>query len=132
MMKICDDDLNMPNLEEIVHSDNDKGIGAEADMTNLDTHILASPIQTTRIHKDHPVEQITGDLHSTPQTRRMTKNVTEHGNPSITRSKLDRSYARRASAVQVTTSCTLMDLPHGKRAIGTKWVYRNKKDERGI
>ncbi|GJR28803.1 putative ribonuclease H-like domain-containing protein [Tanacetum coccineum] len=27
---------------------------------------------------------------------------------------------------------TLMDLPHGKRDIGTKWVYRNKKDERGI
>ncbi|GJT26182.1 putative ribonuclease H-like domain-containing protein [Tanacetum coccineum] len=25
-----------------------------------------------------------------------------------------------------------MDLPHGKRAIGTKWVYRNKKYERGI
>ncbi|GKE92689.1 putative ribonuclease H-like domain-containing protein, partial [Tanacetum coccineum] len=27
---------------------------------------------------------------------------------------------------------TLMDLPHGKRAIGTKWIYKNKKDERGI
>ncbi|GKF21916.1 copia protein, partial [Tanacetum coccineum] len=27
---------------------------------------------------------------------------------------------------------TLMDLPNGKRAIGTKWVYRNKKDERCI
>ncbi|GJX15292.1 putative ribonuclease H-like domain-containing protein [Tanacetum coccineum] len=27
---------------------------------------------------------------------------------------------------------TLVDLPHGKRAIGTKWVYRNKKNERGI
>nr|GEW57859.1 putative ribonuclease H-like domain-containing protein [Tanacetum cinerariifolium] len=26
----------------------------------------------------------------------------------------------------------LIDLPYGKRAIGTKWVYRNKKDERGI
>nr|GEY25240.1 putative ribonuclease H-like domain-containing protein [Tanacetum cinerariifolium] len=26
----------------------------------------------------------------------------------------------------------LVDLPFGKRAIGTKWVYRNKKDERGI
>nr|GFA36885.1 ribonuclease H-like domain, reverse transcriptase, RNA-dependent DNA polymerase [Tanacetum cinerariifolium] len=26
----------------------------------------------------------------------------------------------------------LVDLPHGKRTIGTKWVYRNKKDERGI
>ncbi|GKB15122.1 putative ribonuclease H-like domain-containing protein, partial [Tanacetum coccineum] len=27
---------------------------------------------------------------------------------------------------------TLVDLPKGKRAIGTKWMYRNKKDERGI
>ncbi|GKE80841.1 putative ribonuclease H-like domain-containing protein, partial [Tanacetum coccineum] len=27
---------------------------------------------------------------------------------------------------------TLADLPSGKKAIGTKWVYRNKKDKRGI
>ncbi|GJU87818.1 putative ribonuclease H-like domain-containing protein [Tanacetum coccineum] len=27
---------------------------------------------------------------------------------------------------------TQKDLPNGKRAIGTKWVFRNKKDERGI
>ncbi|GKA09736.1 putative ribonuclease H-like domain-containing protein [Tanacetum coccineum] len=27
---------------------------------------------------------------------------------------------------------TLMHLPNGKRAIGTKWVFRNKKDKRGI
>ncbi|GKF74271.1 putative ribonuclease H-like domain-containing protein [Tanacetum coccineum] len=27
---------------------------------------------------------------------------------------------------------TLVDLPNGKRAIGTKWVFMNKKDERGI
>ncbi|GJV29155.1 retrovirus-related pol polyprotein from transposon TNT 1-94 [Tanacetum coccineum] len=27
---------------------------------------------------------------------------------------------------------TLADLPNGKRPIGTKWVFRNKKDERGI
>nr|GFB10046.1 copia protein [Tanacetum cinerariifolium] len=26
----------------------------------------------------------------------------------------------------------LVDLPYGKRVIGTKWVCRNKKDERGI
>ncbi|GJW91392.1 ribonuclease H-like domain-containing protein [Tanacetum coccineum] len=63
----CVDDPNMPNLEEIVYTDDDEDVGAEADMTNLDTHIL-----------------------------------------------------------------TLVDFPHGKRAIGTKWVYRNKKDERGI
>ncbi|GJZ06197.1 putative ribonuclease H-like domain-containing protein [Tanacetum coccineum] len=27
---------------------------------------------------------------------------------------------------------TLVDLPIGKRVIGTKWVFRNKKDKRGI
>ncbi|GJR95309.1 retrovirus-related pol polyprotein from transposon TNT 1-94 [Tanacetum coccineum] len=27
---------------------------------------------------------------------------------------------------------TLVDLPNEKRAIGTKWVFKNKKDERGI
>ncbi|GKD79539.1 hypothetical protein Tco_1342160, partial [Tanacetum coccineum] len=35
----CADDLNMPELEEIVYSDDDEDVGAEADMTNLDTHI---------------------------------------------------------------------------------------------
>ncbi|GKG56440.1 hypothetical protein Tco_0579764, partial [Tanacetum coccineum] len=68
----CDDNPNMPNLEEIVHSNNDEGIGAEDDRTNLDTNILVKPIPTTRIHKDHLAEQIIGDLHSEPHTRRMT------------------------------------------------------------
>ncbi|GJV70419.1 putative ribonuclease H-like domain-containing protein [Tanacetum coccineum] len=26
----------------------------------------------------------------------------------------------------------LVDLPHGMKVIGTKWVYRNKRDERGV
>nr|GEV23035.1 hypothetical protein [Tanacetum cinerariifolium] len=43
-------DPNMPNLEEIVYSDDD----------------------------DEVVEQIIVDIHSAPQTRRMTKNVTNH------------------------------------------------------
>ncbi|GKE55698.1 putative ribonuclease H-like domain-containing protein [Tanacetum coccineum] len=72
----CTDDPNMPDLEEIVYSDDDEGIGAEADMTNLYTNIPVSPIPTTRVHKDHPVEQIIGDIHSAPQTRRMTKSLT--------------------------------------------------------
>ncbi|GJZ63311.1 ribonuclease H-like domain-containing protein [Tanacetum coccineum] len=75
----CADDPNMPNLEEIVYSEDDEGVGAEADMNNLDTFMPVSPIPTTRIHKDHPFEQIIRDLHSAPQTRRMTKSVTEHG-----------------------------------------------------
>ncbi|GKD77723.1 hypothetical protein Tco_1340344, partial [Tanacetum coccineum] len=68
-------DLNMPELKDIVYDDED--VGAEADINNLDTHIPVSHILTTRIHKDHPVEQIIRDIYSAPQTRRMTKSVTE-------------------------------------------------------
>ncbi|GJX12996.1 ribonuclease H-like domain-containing protein [Tanacetum coccineum] len=74
----CADDPNMPNLEEIIYSDNDEDVGAEADMNNLNSFIPVSPISTTRIHKDHHVEQIIEDLKSAPQTRRMTKNFKEH------------------------------------------------------
>ncbi|GJT07460.1 putative ribonuclease H-like domain-containing protein [Tanacetum coccineum] len=74
-------DLNIPDLEQIGRFFDAEDDGAEADMTNLDTHIPVSPIPTTRIHKDHPHEQIIGDLNSAPQTRRMTKNFEEHEDP---------------------------------------------------
>ncbi|GJT59618.1 putative ribonuclease H-like domain-containing protein [Tanacetum coccineum] len=67
------DDPNIPELEDIVYSDDDEDVGAEADMNNLDAFMPVSHIPTTRIHKDHHVKQIIGDIHSTPQTRRMTK-----------------------------------------------------------
>ncbi|GJY80045.1 uncharacterized mitochondrial protein-like protein [Tanacetum coccineum] len=69
----------MHELEDIVYSDDDEDVGAESDMNNLDAFMHVSPILTTRVHKDHPVEQIIGDLNSAPQTRRMTKNLEEHG-----------------------------------------------------
>ncbi|GKB71097.1 putative ribonuclease H-like domain-containing protein [Tanacetum coccineum] len=77
----CADELNMSNLEEFLYSDDDEEVGAEANMTNLDTHIPVSPIPTTRIRKGRPVEQIIKDIHSAPQTRRMTKRVTDHVEP---------------------------------------------------
>ncbi|GJT40023.1 putative ribonuclease H-like domain-containing protein, partial [Tanacetum coccineum] len=88
----------------------DEDVGAEADLNNLETTMNVSPILTSRIHKDHPKEQIIGNPLLAPQTRRMTKSSQEH-------------------AMKVWR---LVDLPKGKHAIGTKWVYRNKKDKRGI
>ncbi|GJX40434.1 putative ribonuclease H-like domain-containing protein [Tanacetum coccineum] len=108
----CADDLNMTELEEIGRfSDTEDDISG-ADMNNLDTYFQVSPVPTTRIHKDHPIEQIIGDLNSAPQTRRMTRNLEEHGrtqkgSSSIEGSKLDRSYAGRASTIQVTRSLDL-------------------------
>ncbi|GKE81304.1 retrovirus-related pol polyprotein from transposon TNT 1-94, partial [Tanacetum coccineum] len=57
----------------------DKDDGVVADMNNLDTTIQFSPIPTTRIHKDHPLNQVIGDLQSATQTRKMSKNLEEHG-----------------------------------------------------
>nr|GEZ80930.1 retrovirus-related Pol polyprotein from transposon TNT 1-94 [Tanacetum cinerariifolium] len=88
---------------DITYSDDDNDVGVEADFNNLETSITVSPIPTTRVYKDYHVSQIIGDLSSTTQIRSMTRMVKDQ-----------------------------VDLPHGKRAIGTKWVYKNKNDERGI
>ncbi|GKF15180.1 hypothetical protein Tco_0056642, partial [Tanacetum coccineum] len=74
----CADDPNMPELEDIVYSDDAEDVAAEVDMNNLDAFMPISPIPTIRIHKDHSIEQIIRDMNSVPQTRRMTKSVTEH------------------------------------------------------
>ncbi|GJS80045.1 putative ribonuclease H-like domain-containing protein [Tanacetum coccineum] len=116
----CADDPNMPNLEEIVYSDDDDDVDVEADMNNLDAIILVSPIPSTRVHKDYPVKQIIGDLNYAPQTRRMTKKLEEHG--------LFSSVQQRTNHKDFQN----FDLPYGKRATGTKWIYKNKKDESGI
>nr|GEV36395.1 putative ribonuclease H-like domain-containing protein [Tanacetum cinerariifolium] len=81
----------MPDLEDARSFDDaydDRDKGAEADYNNLEAVISVTPIPSTRIHKDHPKEQIIEE--------------------------------------------TLVGLPYGKRAIGTKWVYRNKRYQRGI
>ncbi|GKF87065.1 hypothetical protein Tco_0257942, partial [Tanacetum coccineum] len=57
---------------------NDEDVGAEADLNNLETTMNVSPIPITRIHKDHPINQIIGDINSATQTRRMTKISEEH------------------------------------------------------
>ncbi|GKD49760.1 ribonuclease H-like domain-containing protein, partial [Tanacetum coccineum] len=72
------DDPNMLALEDIIYSDDDEDVGADADMNNLDAFMPVSPIPTIRVHKDHPVEQIIRELNSAPKTRRMTKNLEEH------------------------------------------------------
>ncbi|GKA01630.1 putative ribonuclease H-like domain-containing protein [Tanacetum coccineum] len=127
----------MPALEDYSIFDfsrNDEDDGAEADMNNLDTTIQVSPIPTTRIHKDHPLDQVIGDLQSATQTRKMSKNLKEHG--FVIHALKDPSWieAMQEELLQFKLQevWTLVDLSNGKRAIGTKWVFRNKKDERGI
>ncbi|GJT66779.1 hypothetical protein Tco_1018259 [Tanacetum coccineum] len=140
-------------------------VGAAADLNNLETTMNVSPIPTTRIDKDHPKDQIIGDLTSAIQTRRMTKISDEHAMVNyiikqrrtnhkdyqnclfacflsqkepkkVIQALEDPSWIEEMQEellqFQLQKVWILVDLPNGKRAIGTKWVFRNKKDERGI
>ncbi|GJX73815.1 putative ribonuclease H-like domain-containing protein [Tanacetum coccineum] len=135
-------DPNMPALEDdsiFDFSRDDEDDGAVADMNNLDTTIQVNPNPTTRIHKDHPLDQVIGDLQSATQTRKMSKNLEEHGfeePKKVIHALKDPSWieAMQEELLQFKLQevWTLVDLPNKKRAIGSKWVFRNKKDERGI
>ncbi|GKE02327.1 ribonuclease H-like domain-containing protein [Tanacetum coccineum] len=113
-------DPNMPKLEDIVYSDDDEDVGAEADMNNLDAFMPIGPIPTTRIHKDHPVDQIIRDLNLPPQTRRITKNLKEHG--------LFSSVQQRTNHKDFQNYLFACFLSQEE----PKKVYKNKKDKRGI
>ncbi|GKA14787.1 uncharacterized mitochondrial protein-like protein [Tanacetum coccineum] len=134
----------MPDLEDSTSifrgAYDDEDVGAEADLNNLETTMNVSPIPTTRIHKDHPKDQIIRDINSAIQTRRMINFSEENTMVSYI------SKQRRTNHKSYPNCClpvfplqiepkkvwTLVDLPKGKRVIGTKLVYRNKKDEGGI
>nr|GEY11991.1 hypothetical protein [Tanacetum cinerariifolium] len=72
-------DRDMPELEDITYSDDEDVVGTEANFNNLETSITISPIPTTRIHKDHIVSQIIGDLSSTTQIRSIKRVVKDQG-----------------------------------------------------
>ncbi|GJR09897.1 putative ribonuclease H-like domain-containing protein [Tanacetum coccineum] len=114
------------------------GDQAEVGMSNITTTCLVPSTLNTRIHKDHSLDHIIGDVQSGVQTRRMTKTINKQGFISVvckgkTYEDLHTClFACFISQEEPKKVWTLVDLPHGKRAIGTKWVYKNKKDERGI
>nr|GEZ29457.1 hypothetical protein [Tanacetum cinerariifolium] len=153
------DDPNMPELENITYSDYEDDVSAEADFTILEITIIVSPIPTTRVHKDHLVTQIICDLSSATQTRSMTRVAKDQRGLSqinnddfhtcmfacfFSQEKAKRVHqalkdpswieAMQEELLQFKMQkvWVLVNLPHEKRAIGTKWVFRNKKDERGI
>ncbi|GKC04139.1 putative ribonuclease H-like domain-containing protein [Tanacetum coccineum] len=96
---------NMPALEDdsiFDFSRDDEDDGVVADMNNLDATIQVSSNPTTRIYKDHPLDQVIGDFQSATQTRKMSKNLEEHG---------------KASTLSYKKFCTLRDLPNRKKGL---------------
>ncbi|GJT98818.1 putative ribonuclease H-like domain-containing protein [Tanacetum coccineum] len=102
--------------------------------------VNVSPIPTSRIHSIHPITQIRRDPTSAVQTRsKVNKSSRAHAfiePKKISQALEDESWvdAMQEELLQfkIHKVWILVDLPFGMKEIGTKWVYRNKKDKRGI
>nr|GEU29557.1 hypothetical protein [Tanacetum cinerariifolium] len=137
LLYIDKDDSQIPNLEDTAELRSigiftgayvdDLGIftcpvqsvGTEADFNNRDSSNVVSPIPTHKVHIDHPKDQILGDPKEGPIIK-------------IMRTAYVPASFYRWNLKSLQKVWRLVDLPYRKKAIGTKWVYRNKKDERGI
>ncbi|GJR03545.1 ribonuclease H-like domain-containing protein [Tanacetum coccineum] len=94
--------------------------------TTMDKHYCCqSYLPHSGIHKKSSIRvQNSRDPTLAVQTRgKMSKRLLQHKGLAIQRNCSSLSYSRLG---------ILMDLPFGKKAIGTKWVFRNKRDERSI
>ncbi|GJT61211.1 putative ribonuclease H-like domain-containing protein [Tanacetum coccineum] len=58
------------------------GDKTEMDMSNLTTSYQVPTTPNTRIHKDHSLDHVIGDIQSGVQTRGMIKNINEHSDPA--------------------------------------------------
>nr|GEW50726.1 hypothetical protein [Tanacetum cinerariifolium] len=103
--------------------------GVEADVSNMETTITTSPIPTLRIHKDHPKSQIIGLVDTPTQTRNKSK---EKISDALQDPRWVKAIQEELLQFKIQNVWTLVDSPKGVRPIGTKWVLKNKKDERGI
>ncbi|GJT07195.1 putative ribonuclease H-like domain-containing protein [Tanacetum coccineum] len=109
----------------------------EIELGNIPPSYAVPTTPHTRIHKDHPIDHVIGDVQSSVQTRRMTTSYSELGFLSAiyegkTHQDLHTSMQEELLQFKLQKVWVLIDLPKGHREIGTKWVYRNQKDEMGI
>ncbi|KAJ9567612.1 hypothetical protein OSB04_003578 [Centaurea solstitialis] len=133
-------ELNVTNLNE----------DGESYESNLGVNLPEEPLHLTRTQKNHPSSLVIGDIQSPMITRKQSKDL-GFQNPhsamfscflSQTEPKKvfdamkDPSWieAMQEELLQFVLQHVwdLTDLPRGHRAIGTKWIFRNKKDEKGI
>nr|GEX45225.1 hypothetical protein [Tanacetum cinerariifolium] len=102
-------------VEDIIYSDDEDVVGAEANFNNLESSI---PVRLEDIIYSDDEDVIGADVVGVEADF----NILESSIPvnPIPTTRIHKDHP------------VLVDLPYGKRAIGTKWVYKNKKDERGI
>nr|GEV45363.1 retrovirus-related Pol polyprotein from transposon TNT 1-94 [Tanacetum cinerariifolium] len=128
------DDPKMLGLDTIETYDDSE---EEANFTNFESSIHVSPTPTTRIHKNHPLNAVyEGKTHEDLNTCFFACFLTQIEPTRVAKALSTPSWveAMQEELLQFKLQKVwiLVDLPKGKKATDTKWVLRNKKDERGI
>ncbi|GJV84009.1 putative ribonuclease H-like domain-containing protein [Tanacetum coccineum] len=147
LMHDLEDTADLLNTGIFSGAYDDEDVGAHADLNNLETTVNVSPIPTTRIHKDHPKDQIIGDINSATQTRRMTKISEEHAMVSYIKKQrrtnhkdyqncLFACFLSQIEPKKVTQALTdpswIEAMQDELLQFRLQKVYKNKKDKRGI
>ncbi|GJX72197.1 ribonuclease H-like domain-containing protein [Tanacetum coccineum] len=112
------DDPLMPDLDDTTEVQSTGIFGSAYDDDDLDTYNYPYADQSVGAEADFNNME--------PSTVEPTK---------ITQALDDESWVKAMQEellqFKIQKVWTIVDLPYGKKAIGTKWVYRNKKDEMG-
>ncbi|KAI3813846.1 hypothetical protein L1987_18581 [Smallanthus sonchifolius] len=117
----------------------------DLNQSNLEEGIRLDVIPAQRINKEHPLENIIGQVHTGIQTRSKSHEANiclfSCFLSQVEPKKIDEALkhnswieAMQEELLQFKRQDVwkLVDLPPGQTAIGTRWVFRNKQDERGI
>ncbi|GJT98356.1 putative ribonuclease H-like domain-containing protein [Tanacetum coccineum] len=122
-------------LLEATHADF-FGDEIEIDMSNITATYLVPSTSNIRIHKDHSLDHVIGKTHKDLYTCLFACFLSHKEPKKVIQGLKDPSWIKAIQEellqFKLQQVWTLVDLPHDKRAIGIKWVYKNKKVERGI
>ncbi|GJX65762.1 retrovirus-related pol polyprotein from transposon TNT 1-94 [Tanacetum coccineum] len=102
-------------VEDGLHNESDEKDKSEDDRSPKEVNAAGQHVNTASL------EVNTGRASHTLETTHV-EFFSDEDDPKVDLENISNSY----------TVWKLMDLPNRKRAIGTKWVFKNKKDERGI
>nr|GEX37463.1 hypothetical protein [Tanacetum cinerariifolium] len=130
------DDLDMPALEDITYSDDEEDVGVEADFSNLETNITVTP-QTRNmkrmVKEQGGLTQINNDdFHTCMFACFLSQEEPKRIHQALKDPSWIEAIQEEILQFKMQKVWVLVDLPKGKRAIGSKYVFRNKKDKRGI
>ncbi|KAD4180452.1 hypothetical protein E3N88_29043 [Mikania micrantha] len=142
-------------FEDAVSQDQDE----DQNITNLDHGVGVPQVSVSRVHVNHPVKQIIGDLSVGVQTRRQVANKESlyvelernHGTQELWMHSAFVSQIEPKSVIEALREPALVeamqeepnqfqklgvwhlvDLPKGEKKIGTRWVLKCKRNDRGV